>query len=206
MELPERPASPTAWCLVWIRFNRLGSVHDVFGSSVVCICTGEHALIVQIHQISRFGVSYLNPFQLPTAHIISKTIQPPLPNVTNPAAVLVEDDEGSDAFDSEDEVMSTSGDETADVRAQRRRSHRPITADVIASNVDPTVPAKDYWVEEDPFPTPEGQPSCIVPPSDDSVEVALDPDADDVSSVSQSASQVVVATVHEEEKGEKKRS
>ncbi|KAM7534242.1 hypothetical protein Aperf_G00000106724 [Anoplocephala perfoliata] len=141
----------------------------------------------------------------PTVHMISQSLQPPPPNITNPTAELDEDDEGSDAFDSEDEVMSTSGDEAADVRAQRRRSHRPITADVTAPSVDPTVPAKDYWEEEDPFPTPEGQPSCIVPPSDDSVEVTLDPDADDVSSVSQSASQVVVATVHEEDKGEKKR-
>ncbi|KAL5969509.1 hypothetical protein TSMEX_002783, partial [Taenia solium] len=94
-----------------------------------------------------------------------------------------DDEEGSDAFDSEDEVMSTSGEETTEAMgaAERRRLHRGETE---ASAVD------EYW---DAFPTPEGQPSCATAPPP-----PPDADADDVSSVSQSASQVVVATVHSE--------
>nr|CDS22165.1 smoothened [Echinococcus granulosus] len=92
-------------------------------------------------------------------------------------------EEGSDAFNSEDEVMSTSGEEATETMgaAERRRLHR---GGAEASAVD------DYW---DTFPTPEGQPSCAAAPPP-----PPDADADDVSSVSQSASQVVVATVHGE--------
>ncbi|VDN96823.1 unnamed protein product [Rodentolepis nana] len=132
----------------------------------------------------------------PTVHMIAQPHQL-LP--TNPAEQQGDEEEGSDAFDSEDEVMSTS-DETVDViSAQSRKSHRSAE---VAKVVD-SIAAQDYWEEEDPFPTPEGQPSCVLAPPDGAI---LDPDADDVSSVSQSASQVVVATVHEEEqtKGEKK--
>ncbi|VDK37058.1 unnamed protein product [Taenia asiatica] len=94
-----------------------------------------------------------------------------------------DDEEGSDAFDSEDEVMSTSGEETTEAMgaAERRQLHRD---EAEASAVD------EYW---DAFPTPEGQPSCATAPPP-----PPDADADDVSSVSQSASQVVVATVHSE--------
>lgn len=134
--------------------------------------------------------------------MIAQTHQP-LPPAKPPAnsAGQDEEEEGSDAFDSEDEVMSTSGDETVDVvGAQRQKSHR--SGEV--TKIGDSTAIQDYWEEEDPFPTPEGQPSCVVVPP---AGIILDPDADDVSSVSQSASQVVVATVHEEEqmKGENKK-
>ncbi|KAM3177529.1 hypothetical protein ACTXT7_004401 [Hymenolepis weldensis] len=157
--------------------------------------------------LSQFAMSLgASPYEFvppPTVHMIAQTHQPlpPQKPPANPAEEQDEEEEGSDAFDSEDEVMSTSGDETVGVvGAQRQKSHR--SGEV--TKIGDSTAIQDYWEEEDPFPTPEGQPSCVVVPP---AGVILDPDADDVSSVSQSASQVVVATVHEEEqmKGENKK-
>lgn len=140
--------------------------------------------------------------------MISQPYQPSIPSC-NPKVPREDDQEdqdgeGSDAFNSEDEVMSTSGDEAVDVNAlhnHRRTSHRGGTGGLNVEKVHDPTTAQEYWEDDDPFPTPEGQPSCIVAPT------GFDPDADDVSSVSQSASQVVVATVHEEapETGEDKK-
>ncbi|VDD76901.1 unnamed protein product [Mesocestoides corti] len=87
---------------------------------------------------------------------------------------------GSDEFDSEDEVMSTSGEE---VENRERRNGGRVHADVDNDDDDDD---EDYW---NSFPTPEGQPR-------DLFGGGTSVDADDVSSVSQSASQVVVV-VHD---------